>query len=630
VRELVRLDEDFARSFLRMAGADDSADNVAGLREVMDALNDIQPLTANVHTSVMRGEIQFSLSGIREAVAFANAQYEAALGEYERFATVPSSRYGDSIAPLKDGFAGVLEANGISVTEDNLRAAYILSRSRIDVTMENVQAVAEIDAKINYISKNLHPMIAAQLLKDGYKPLDMHADEMLSYIRQFNREMGEGGTDAIARHIMEMEDENALDADTREKMIAVYRMLHVIQKDGAAALGLAAKQDSNLTLGDLMELAKYLRNTRKTTDASTIDASTEDGYLDRLTRPAESIRSILDREPTYPPPRVDLIAEEFAKAAEPNFMRRLVIQNRSNTPLEELTREAEAENPSGSLQTAEQQVHFFASTLPALIEYLQARNIPATGANLRALNRLAGRRTALSDALDAIEDNGDGGDIPLTDTSLDGLEDFLRSELPPKADWTRNNDGQTEGTGTVGRSVIRHDVPARNLMAEAWAGLEGKLPTPSVTAAKETLALQHGLNRENGFSIPIKVNGRASALSLYVLNERALHEDGANVYMSLDTKNLGVVQGYFTVNGDGMELRIKARDEAAANALAAQLDTLRAALAESGITRLNAEIVINAGQEAAQAEAPPPDMPVVSTAEQAKARVPLSAYDYLV
>jgi hypothetical protein len=600
VRELVRLDESFARGFLRMAGADDGNDNVANLRGVMDALDDIQPLTANVHTGVMCGEVQFNLTGIREAVTFARAQYEAALGEYERFATVPSVRYGDSVAPLKAGFANVLEANGIAVTEDNLRAAYILNRSRIDVTLENVQAVAEIDAKIDYIAKNLHPMIAAQLIKDGYRPLDMRADEMLTYIRQFNRELGEGGTDAIARHIMEMEDENTLDADTRERMIAVYRMLHVIQKDGAAALGLAAKQDASLTLGGLMELAKYLRNTRRSADASTIDATTDDGYLERLTRPAESIRSILEGKPQPPPPRTELIAEEFAKLASPKRLREWL--TRDETPIEELTREAAPDSASGSLQTAAEQVRFFASTLPALIEYLQARNIPTTGANLRALNRLAGRRAALSDALDGADD---GEELPLTDTSLEGL--------------TVGETTQTDGT------AIRHDVPARSLMAEAWEALEGKLPTPAVTAAKETLALQYRLNRENGFTIPIKVNGRASALSLYVLNERALYEDGANVYISLDTQNLGVVRGFFTVNGGVIDLRINARDEAAANALTAQLDTLRAALADEGFTRLNAEITADDGQPGA-----PPDMPAVNAAEPAKARVPLSAYDYLV
>jgi hypothetical protein len=627
VRELVRLDEDFARSFLRIAGADDNDENVTSLRDVMDALEEIQPLTANVHTDVMRGEVKFNLAGIREAVTYAHAQYEAAVGEYERFATVPSSRYGDSIAPLKAGFADVLEANGIAVTEDNLRAAYILSRSRIDVTEENVQAVAEIDAKINYIAKNLHPMITAQLLKDGYRPLDMHADEMLSYIRQFNREQGEGGTDAIARHIMEMENENTLDADTREKMIAVYRMLHVIQKDGAAALGLAAKQETNLTLGGLMELAKYLRNTRKTPDASTVDASTEDGYLERLTRPAESIRRILDREPQPPPPRADLITEEFAKIAEPKRLLKWLINQ--DTPIEELTREAEIANPNGSLQTAEEQVHFFASTLPALIEYLQARNIPATGANLRALNKLAGRRNALADALDSTEDDEE---LPLTDTSLEGLLEGLldgtvtQQEAPPK-DNLVIEDGEEETDGTQSSpSIIRHDVPAMRLMTEAWAALDGKLPTPSVTSAKEVLALQHRLNRDDGFSIPIRVNGRASTLSLYVLNERALTEDGANVYMSLDTVNLGVVQGYFTVNGGGMDLRIAARDEDAAKALTAQLDMLNDALADSGITLTNAEIAIGG----VKTEAPPPDMPVINPPEQGKARVPLSAYDFLV
>jgi hypothetical protein len=293
-----------------------------------------------------------------------------------------------------------------------------------------------------------------------------------------------------------------------------------------------------------------------------------------------------------------LIAEEFAKIANPKRLHEWLM--RQNTPIEELTHEAETESPNGSLQTTEEQVHFFASTLPALIEYLQARNIPATGANLRALNKLAGRRSALADALEAAEADEE---LPLADTSLEELRD-----------------------GNASRPVIRHDIPARRIMSEAWAALDGKFPIPSVTSAKEVFALQYRLNREDGFSIPIRVNGKPSTLSLYVLNERALNEDGANVYLSLDTVNLGVVQGYFTINDGGMDLRIAARDGEAAKALTAQLDMLKAALADSGITLVNAEIAISDGQ----AEAPPPDMPAINPAEPGRARVPLSAYDYLV
>jgi hypothetical protein len=379
-----------------------------------------------------------------------------------------------------------------------------------------------------------------------------------------------------------------------------------------------------------MELAKYLRNTRRSPDASAVDASTEDGYLERLTRPAGSIRRILDKEPQLPPPRVDLITEEFAKTANPKRLHEWLL--RQDTPIEELTREAEIDNPNGSLQTAEEQVHFFASTLPALIEYLQARNIPATGANLRALNKLAGRRSALADALaDAEADE----ELPLTDTSLEGLLDGItgrtitRQEAPPKVNWTKEayeeQEEETERTTGV-RTILRHDISTKRIMTEAWAALDGKLPTPPVTSAKEVFALQNRLNGEDGYSIPIRVNGKPSTLSLYVLNKRALTEDGANVYLSLDTVNLGVVQGYFTVKDGGMDLRINTRDEEAAKALTAQLDMLKDTLADSGISLSNVEITA----DGVQAEAPPQDMPVINPPEPGKARVPLSAYDYLV
>jgi hypothetical protein len=107
-----------------------------------------------------------------------------------------------------------------------------------------------------------------------------------------------------------------------------------------------------------------------------------------------------------------------------------------------------------------------------------------------------------------------------------------------------------------------------------------------IDPVQSLIAVTHGLNgnEEEGFRLPIRINGRICHLNMYVLNDRALTANGAKVFLSLDTARLGTVTAYFTVsNENGLEAVISAQSPAALAALEAQGDTLYTLAEQNGI-----------------------------------------------
>ena len=562
MREHVRnlqLSELEAIRFLKLAGAEAEPEQATRLTNLFDAVRAIKPLTSNVHVDIMQGRVDFTITGIRESVLYA----KAAAG-YEQNATVPDPRYGDSFSRVKGQFAPLLEGMGITATNENLKAAFILSKNNIDVTEENLSQVKITDAKINAVVDRLHPMIAANMIKEGLNPLNMHADQMLAYIKQWNLQAGE---DKISKYIMEMDESGAIDPETRKAMIAIYRMLNVIRRDGAAALGLAMQMEglksTPMTLGELLNLAQRPRT--DITDAS--------GRLESLTRPPESIRGIL--QSITPIPYSEIITENFAAKAAPENLQSM-LQSSLNEAFEDLANlPSDPAKPEPSQMI--EQIETFVSANPEIIRQLMGRGINTTPGNIRAFERLSNSRRALEDEIEELAEN--------EPEILDSLPDTGPEEL-------RRSPSQ--------------------ILARILSVVDGN----NKSDISNLLAITHALNGdgERGFQIPIKLGGKVAKLSLYVINERALSSDGAKILMSLDTSRLGVINAYFTVLGNSVDIDILTESNSAAEALAGESGFLSAVLAESGFTITGFTFRTGAESLPEASTAPAPQIPRAETA----------------
>ncbi|MCL2604889.1 MAG: flagellar hook-length control protein FliK [Defluviitaleaceae bacterium] len=541
--------------------ANPSKNSAPQLISVFSALANLHPLTANVHANILHGQTPFTIDGVHESVLAARANEG-----YEQNATVPLARYGDSFAQVKTQFAPLLEDMGITPTSESVKAAFILSKNKMDVTIENLHAVKEIDAKITAITNKLHPLIAAKMITEGLNPLNMHADQLLAYIRQFNHDMGESGTEKIARYIRDMDESQSIDGDTRKSMIAVYRMLHVIQKDGAAALGLAAQLNTPITLGGLFDLAQN-RSNRKRVDITVDDAL---GELERIVRPEGNIRAAIESGVSrHTLTHTDIIADTFTDIAAPTALEKLIqAANGMEQALEDLAAAEKPPTPSNPAAVLEQ-IQAFVSANPETIHKLQSRNISARPGYIKAADELA--------------IGGSGESVTLTDrtgsaeSSVFALENLLDGILT-------NEDINDDLLDAIPASDLQ-PLQAGQSPGQILAQIRAALGEEHIDPIQSLIAVTHGLNGDarEGFSLPVRINGRISHLQMYVLNDRALTEDGARVFLSIDTARLGTVSAYFTVSENGLDATVSAQSPAALEALESQKDILITLAQQSGI-----------------------------------------------
>ncbi|MCL2223667.1 MAG: flagellar hook-length control protein FliK [Defluviitaleaceae bacterium] len=591
VMRTFNVSEPDAYRYHRMAGGDGAGHATSRMTKLFNYLANIPPLTVNVHAGIIKGQSEFTIQGIHESVLYARAR-----SQYEQYATVPDARYGDSFAKVKGEFAPLLEKLDITPSAENLKASFILSKNSMDVTHENLDAVKEIDAKINALASKLHPIIAASMVQEGLNPLEMHVDQVLAYVKQFNIGKGKDVTGKIAQYIMEMDESAQIDPEVRKSMVALYRMLHIIQKDENAALGLAAEMGSSPTLGALMELAKRFTHIR-TGDAVDMHVDESFGQLQRLIRPEGNIKGAVEQtaDPNAKPlTHMDVVLDRFVDVASPAVLEALLNSpDGLEKPLEDLTAngvlpEASTYSSADTVNAAKivfermvaEQIQAFVAANPQLVHFLSSRNIATTVGNIKSLEKMTRSNRALAEELEEAEK--DANEELGTDNISDSLQDTSLSGL---------RKGSTPGL----------------LLARILDAVNNALPGKNMASIESLLAITHALNSdgESGFQLPIKVNGRISNLQLYVLNEKALQQDGARILLSLDTKNLGLVTAYFTMNADGVDIAVTGQNEAAVAALTNRADALTQMLFGAGIKIENVNILLD--REPALETSLPPD-----------------------
>jgi hypothetical protein len=213
------------------------------------------PLHQGVAPTVMRREISFSIAAVSAENHRLNRVYEFASAQ-------PTAKYGDSVQKVSDQIAPLLEKIGVAASEENLAAARALIKNDLPVTPDHLAEVKLIHGKINEIYDRLNPFIAAEMIKSGLNPSEMKIDQVLAYIDAYSSEQGENSIEKIAKTIRRMEENNALSDKERASVLAIYKMLNQVKKNGAAAMSINAEAHKNgITLGALLSASRSEEHT---------------------------------------------------------------------------------------------------------------------------------------------------------------------------------------------------------------------------------------------------------------------------------------------------------------------------------------------------------------------------------
>ncbi len=498
--------------------------NIEQMSDVFRHIYNFVPTSLSVITGVANQTIPFTV----EAVGAANA---AALYESQ---TVPNPKYGDSMSKVQDQFAPLLESLGIEPTEANIRAAEILTKNNMEINPENLAQIKLIDTKINDVYERLNPYIAADMIKNGLNPSEMNIDEVIEYINNFSETFGDNTADKIAKYIKQMDDSKTVTKQERDSVLAIYRMLNQIQKDGASAVGAAYKADMPLTLGNLLEAAKIMQKSKGRAYMDTV-VSDESGAAERRINSADTIKEILQKTATRTYDEYMLRA--FSNYANGETLGVLV----RNGDFEELSVETAAEkikeiyNDLSKTADTEKLASTDAIT-QNVVRFMQENQIPYTLNNIDAVKQLIKEEgywsKEPSHLRERIKQVGLTIDSAVMDTSLSQIKEGATPNDIMESIAAQLNEIISE---TDDADIIGDAVSVRNVTQAL-----------SATASR-------GFNK-----LPIIFNDKLSEINMYVLNDNIDEAGAIDTFISLDAGSLGEVSVLVRTEGGKASLIVSA------------------------------------------------------------------------
>ncbi len=534
----------------QFAGAEATPERLSHMRLLYANMAEMNPLTINVFGNILNRVTPFNLAGIHKDVSHAKLQEN-----YEQFATVPNPKYGDSFAKIRQNIQGFLAKAGIDTSDQNVKAAAILSKNNMDITQDSVDKVKLIDLKIDYVQNRLHPNIAASIIRDGLNPLDMHIDELISYIDRFDNAYGENLKDKMSAHMVELFKQENIQKQERNAIIAIYRMLNAIENDGAVAVGVTVKNGVNLTMGNMLEAAKYYNRTKGKENMLSFDVDDNFGSLNKLKVPEGHISSIFsslengtDEKPSAHVQLHDFAFKRFVEHADPRVLAAFLAKNPhlADKTLEEAAAELqdlkESQNTAseGKLsQRLEQLAQLFQSD-PTTIRWMEQNHIPATMTNINALNQLRKNPFFIGQALEKLMEDMDA-------ESRAELEEILPDASLKTVDSTAPE--------------------------SLWQNLQHRLDdlkenghSPTLSFLQQFQVVQNAIKVQNnlqatsqsaGIKIPVKLKNKVTDLNIYMVNKSPQQPNQDNrVLMALDTGHLGTVQFDVSLSGNRLSLAV--------------------------------------------------------------------------
>ena len=556
-------------------------DELALLERTNEALRGLRPLgpTTLAHLTLLRGQREPNINTILTSV-----NHERAKAGYDEFMTTVNPRLGDSFSKVRGQFEPFLESIGVKPTAPNLLAAEILSKNNIPVTPEKIEHLKLIEREVNFVTERLHPVIAASIIRDGLNPLEMHIRDIIAYINLWDDVFGVSDTDKIAGYIAQMDREHNLTPHEREKMIAFYRVLNQVTRDGAAGLGALYNSGGELTLGNMLSMSGYYRHSRGGRE-SFIYQSTDQGLLESVVNGESTIRGIL-QTPAPQPDLTSYIARELVPQLPPGELGSVLTKAESNPDisLEEMLSEASYKSTQAEASALQAARHAEArvaarfaqiyDTPPKAIHWLEAHGITATPTTMAALLALMADPYYIGNELDKARRRINEA-VSKPESSL-GQKDAASAQAP-------SNTSEANATSQLGAALNELEI---DNLAESPGDLPSALaPYDDLRVLRSAIRVKGAAaNLQGGadYTFPIKLHDRIASLNMYVLNARNLiHASEGHALLALNTGNLGNVYAYAEVDDSHLSLRISGSSPDALEFLKTQADALPSRLSDA-------------------------------------------------
>lgn len=545
INTLENLETEDYKTSLKIASAPVNNKNIAQMQKFYNAISEFYPkIVYSTFKEISNNEIDFSVKGISESIKTKNI-----LKTFETFKTVPDARFGDNVYKLSHEFQNLLQENGFEITEANLKASKILTLNNMDFNEENLINVKLIDSKIGYVFDKLHPIIASDMIKNGFNPMERKIDELIEYIDNFSDEFGQTSREKIAEQILELDKSKTLSKQERDAVISIYRMLNLIEKDSSSSIGTLLKNEKNVTLGNLLESAKIFKKTKRKIDFdAVIDNETE--IKEKLLK-ENNITNSIEK------------GIEYNKNLEYNkFILNQIINN--STP-EKLLEYSKLENDI-SIETMYEQLKNEENTSEITkidilnkarniekvgqdtFNNLFKNNIPATINNIYNMEALIKQNIKTSEYIEDFKQE-------LNNRGIEFGESILKSDAKKQSlNDAINTISQLEQENN---EVFDDIITLDDLDDIKYMILKNKDVSSRIRFLKDVNKAENGI-----YSLPLRLsNGKITDLNMLILNQNALNDKNINLFLQFNNNFNQNMQTYVKVSENGTFVNITTKDE---------------------------------------------------------------------
>ena len=294
VEALKQAEAELAKQYF--PGDAEAVEKYRSFTQTNDVVAEIPGLPAQVLGTFAEGQATAALEEFHGEGKALQDTYRKAQTEYETLMTAPRGDLGDSIRKAFANVDDILRDLGLELTEENRRAARILGYNRMEMTVENIEAVRAADSQVKNVVEKMTPAAVMKMIRDGINPLEKSFAELESYFDGLSEDYREA-SESYGRFLYGLEKNHDITEEERAGYIGIYRLVRQIEKSDGAAVGALVNTQAEVQFTNLLTAVrsgKVKSLDRKATD--------ELGAVAELVRKGESI--------------TDQIARAFAKSAD--------------------------------------------------------------------------------------------------------------------------------------------------------------------------------------------------------------------------------------------------------------------------------------------------------------------------
>ena len=188
-------------------------------------------------------------------------RYRLAGESYEALMTEVRTDLGDSLTKAFGSVDSLVTGLGLDLNDENRRHIRILARNRMEMTVENVERIADADRTVTGVIEKMKPAAVLDMIRNGINPLEKSFEELESFLDERLTRMGgfEKASEDYARFLYSLDKSKEITAEERESFIGIYRMIDKIEKHDGAAIGAVANTGVALQFSNLLSAVRSSR-----------------------------------------------------------------------------------------------------------------------------------------------------------------------------------------------------------------------------------------------------------------------------------------------------------------------------------------------------------------------------------